>query len=106
MSLLKIAKEAADVVLGLRSYKKFQAESMKAGKKIYEAEDAIKETRFHLESLSSVFGGFGGSQKTPKGQAVEESLKLIREADSLIDQAKKKLRDSQERMRQVDWEKM
>lgn len=105
-SLLKVAKATADIVLGLRNFKKFQVASMKANKETSEVKDSLKEVRFQLDSLSSLFGGFGGPHQTPKGAAVHDALRSIREADDLIDQAKRKLYEAQDRMREIDWEKM
>jgi hypothetical protein len=104
-SLLNVAKIAADIVLGLKSYKKFQQASMKSNKQVADAKSAVKEVKFQLDSLDHLFGGFGGVDKGPKGAAISDALKLVRGADALLDEAKQKLYDAQDLMREVDWEK-
>jgi exonuclease VII small subunit len=99
-SLLNVAKIAADIVLGLKSYKKYRTALTKAHKQVFEAENAIKEVKFNLESLTHTF-----NSSTGKGGKANDALKMVREAMALLNQADAKLVAANETMNEVDWEK-
>lgn len=99
-SLLKVAKIAADIVLGLKSYKKYRTAETKAFKQIGDTDAAIKDLKFHLESLTHTF-----NSATPKGVKALEALKMVRSAQDHLNQTDVKLQAVTAAMNEVDWEK-
>jgi hypothetical protein len=100
MSILNVAKTAADSVLGLKSYKRFQAFTTKTFRSIYATETDMKEVKFNLESITHTFGTSAG-----KGAKANDALKMVRGAQEHLKQADEALRAASDSMREIDWEK-